>query len=33
LAEDRNSIKLIESFIANGKPIALVCHAPGVLRL
>lgn len=32
LAEDPNSIKLIESFIAAGKPIALVCHAPGVLR-
>jgi putative intracellular protease/amidase len=32
LAEDRNSIELIQSFIAAGKPIALVCHAPGVLR-
>ncbi|MGL4236652.1 type 1 glutamine amidotransferase domain-containing protein [Tabrizicola sp.] len=32
LAEDRNSIRLIESFIAADKPIALVCHAPGVLR-
>jgi putative intracellular protease/amidase len=32
LAEDRNSIKLIESFLAAGKPFALVCHAPGVLR-
>jgi putative intracellular protease/amidase len=32
LAEDPNSAKLIESFIAAGKPIALVCHAPGVLR-
>lgn len=32
LAEDKNSIKLIESFIAAGKPTALVCHAPGVLR-
>jgi putative intracellular protease/amidase len=32
LAEDENSIKLIESFIAAGKPIALVCHAPGALR-
>lgn len=32
LAEDPNSIKLIESFIAAGRPIALVCHAPGVLR-
>ncbi|MGF6242992.1 putative intracellular protease/amidase [Paraburkholderia sp. GAS38] len=32
LAEDRNSIALIESFIAAGKPVALVCHAPGALR-
>src|SRR5215469_10262519 len=32
LAEDRDSIDLIESTIAAGKPVALVCHAPGVLR-
>ncbi len=32
LAEDRDSIKLIESFLAANKPVALVCHAPGVLR-
>ncbi|TWF52191.1 type 1 glutamine amidotransferase domain-containing protein [Neorhizobium alkalisoli] len=32
LAEDRNSIGLIEAFIAAGKSVALVCHAPGVLR-
>nr|WP_315394569.1 type 1 glutamine amidotransferase domain-containing protein [uncultured Duganella sp.] len=32
LAEDRHSIALIEAFIAAGKPVALVCHAPGVLR-
>jgi putative intracellular protease/amidase len=32
LAEDRNSIELIQSFLAAGKPVALVCHAPGVLR-
>src|SRR5215469_11028146 len=32
LAEDENSIELIESFLAAGKYIALVCHAPGVLR-
>ncbi|PDS99250.1 type 1 glutamine amidotransferase domain-containing protein [Rhizobium sp. S9] len=32
LAEDPNSIRLIESFVGAGKPIALVCHAPGVLR-
>lgn len=32
LAEDPNSIRLIESFIAAGKPLALVCHAPGALH-
>jgi putative intracellular protease/amidase len=32
LAEDKNSIKLIESFLAAGKHVALVCHAPGALR-
>jgi putative intracellular protease/amidase len=32
LAENKNSVKLIESFLAAGKPIALVCHVPGVLR-
>ena len=32
LAEDKKSIALIESFVAAGKPVALVCHAPGVLR-
>lgn len=32
LAEDKHSIALIESFIVAGKPVALVCHAPGVLR-
>jgi putative intracellular protease/amidase len=32
LAEDKNSIKLIESFLAAGKLAAFVCHAPGVLR-
>ncbi|ARP90405.1 type 1 glutamine amidotransferase domain-containing protein [Bordetella genomosp. 9] len=32
LAEDRHSIALIESFVAAGKPVALVCHAPGALR-
>ncbi|MDO9421016.1 MAG: type 1 glutamine amidotransferase domain-containing protein [Herminiimonas sp.] len=32
LAEDKVSIALIESFIAANKPVALVCHAPGVLR-
>ena len=32
LAEDATSIDLIETFLAAGKPVALVCHAPGVLR-
>jgi putative intracellular protease/amidase len=32
LAEDAASIDLIESTLAAGKPVALVCHAPGVLR-
>jgi len=32
LAEDRHSIALIEAFIGASKPVALVCHAPGVLR-
>jgi putative intracellular protease/amidase len=32
LAEDPHSIALIEAFIAANKPVALVCHAPGVLR-
>lgn len=32
LAEDSHSIALIEDFLAAQKPVALVCHAPGVLR-
>ena len=32
LAEDQHSIALIEQMIAAGKPVAAVCHAPGVLR-
>ncbi|KPC51916.1 type 1 glutamine amidotransferase domain-containing protein [Amantichitinum ursilacus] len=32
LAEDATSIALIEAFIGAGKPVALVCHAPGALR-
>src|ERR1700742_3510391 len=32
LAEDKDSIKLIESFIAAGKTIAVVCHSTGALR-
>ncbi|WP_223554471.1 type 1 glutamine amidotransferase domain-containing protein [Pseudomonas sp. BF-R-01] len=32
LTEDKVSIALIEAFYKAGKPVALVCHAPGVLR-
>ncbi len=32
LAEDENSIRLIQDFVRADKPVALVCHAPGVLR-
>ncbi|MFS7361865.1 type 1 glutamine amidotransferase domain-containing protein [Rahnella inusitata] len=32
LAEDKDSIALIEAFLASNKHVALVCHAPGVLR-
>lgn len=32
LAEDPVSIKLIETFYNSGKPVAAVCHAPGVLH-
>ncbi|MFI8527373.1 type 1 glutamine amidotransferase domain-containing protein [Promicromonospora sukumoe] len=32
LAEDAGSIRLIETTLRSGKPVALVCHAPGVLR-
>ena len=32
LAEDPHWIRLLESFYNSGKPIALVCHSPGVLR-
>ena len=32
LAESAESISLLESFYNSGKPIALVCHSPGVLR-
>ena len=32
LAEDKDSITLIEAFLAANKHVALVCHAPGVLR-
>jgi putative intracellular protease/amidase len=32
LAEDAHSIALIEAFYDSGKPVAMVCHAPGALR-
>jgi putative intracellular protease/amidase len=32
LAEDRNSVKLLESFLAAGKTFAVVCHSTGALR-
>jgi putative intracellular protease/amidase len=32
LAEDKHSIKLIESFLAAGKPIGIVCHSTGALH-
>ena len=32
LADDRNSISLIETMIASGKQVAAVCHAPAVFR-
>jgi putative intracellular protease/amidase len=32
LAEDKDSINLIESFLAAGKTIAVVCHSTGALR-
>ncbi|MGX4641944.1 type 1 glutamine amidotransferase domain-containing protein [Massilia sp. SYSU DXS3249] len=31
LAEDADSIRLIEAMATAGKPVAAVCHAPGVL--
>ena len=32
LAEDATSIALIEAMLSAGRPVAAVCHAPGVLR-
>ena len=32
LAEDAKSVSLIKTKLAAGKPVAAVCHAPGVLR-
>jgi putative intracellular protease/amidase len=31
LANDKNSVTLIEAMYASGKPVAAVCHAPAVL--
>ncbi|TAX56301.1 type 1 glutamine amidotransferase domain-containing protein [Rhizobium leguminosarum] len=31
LTNDRNALSLIEDMLAAGKPVALVCHAPGIL--
>ena len=30
LSEDKNSIKLIETFYSHNKPVAAVCHAPAI---
>lgn len=32
LAEDKNSIALIEDFYKQGKPVSAVCHAPAVFK-
>lgn len=32
LTDDSNSIAIIEQAIESGKPVAAVCHAPGVLK-
>jgi putative intracellular protease/amidase len=32
LAEDKNSIRLLESFVAVGKTFAVVCHSTGALH-
>ncbi len=32
LVESKTSKKLIESFIANDKPVSFVCHAPAILK-
>ncbi|HZJ35530.1 MAG TPA: type 1 glutamine amidotransferase domain-containing protein [Gillisia sp.] len=32
LVENEGSVKLIEKFYANNKPVAFVCHAPAVLK-
>lgn len=32
LAEDKNSIALIEAFYNNNKPVSAVCHAPAIFK-
>jgi putative intracellular protease/amidase len=32
LASDSYTIRLVERFVAAGKSVAMVCHAPGILR-
>ena len=32
LAEDKNSIALIEAFYNNNKPVGAVCHAPAIFK-
>ncbi|CAL2056909.1 type 1 glutamine amidotransferase domain-containing protein [Tenacibaculum sp. 190524A05c] len=32
LAEDKNSIELIEAFYSNNKPVGAVCHAPAIFK-
>jgi putative intracellular protease/amidase len=32
LAEDQDSVRLLETFLTAGKPFALVCHSSGALR-
>ncbi|TXF90651.1 type 1 glutamine amidotransferase domain-containing protein [Neolewinella aurantiaca] len=32
LAEDKDSVALIENFYESGKPVSAVCHAPAVFR-
>lgn len=32
MAESEDSKRLIETFAASGRPVAAVCHAPGVFR-
>ncbi|GAF02323.1 type 1 glutamine amidotransferase domain-containing protein [Saccharicrinis fermentans] len=32
LAEDKNSIELIQAFYANNKPVGAVCHGPAIFK-